>query len=184
MKTKPRKPRTAKLELFKLSDLTKGQGPMLARLLVYFNYERNEALKSFNSLQDAYDRQRFRHPIALTKLYKAFRIGSRDRKVLHYAALIFFIRTHRGNSYSKKSSGWKIRETPRVNERLLKLLGTFYSTNAEYFTQVRQVIMTPAKDNKTEVTITTKFEVEWNDTSELLTVLKLLGEHEREEVAA
>jgi hypothetical protein len=178
---KTRKSRKQRLELFRLSDLTRGQGPMLARLLVYFNRERDFARELYNSLQDPGDQQRFRHSIPLSKIYKAFRIGSRDRKVLHYAAAIFFIRTHRGNSHTKKSSGWKIRETPTVNERLLRLLATFYSTNADYFTQVRKVVMTSTKDNKTEVTITTQFEVASDQTSELLTILQLLQQHERVE---
>ena len=174
-----KKARKTRLERFSLTMLEKRHLPLLAKLLVYFNGQRRYAFVGLSSLTPS-ERAEYVHPLPLTKVYRVFKVSPRDRCLVHYAANIFFIHQFRGNSWSRKCSGWNVRKKTRVNERLLKLLTSFYRTHAEYFAQVMKVITTKTENQKIEVTVTAKFEITADQASELVTVLRIIQQRDLE----
>jgi F0F1-type ATP synthase delta subunit len=116
----------------------------------------------------------------LTKIYKLLGVASRDRCIVTFAAMTFFKRAFRGNSVSKRCSGWRLRKRASVNTSLLQLLTHLYKTHEEYFKQVTKIISTKASEQTVQVELTATFELSTDQSKELMQIMFLITEAEKE----
>ena len=137
-----------KLQLVKV---TKKQINLFSSMLVYFNGQKLRAQRRAKLVTSPQD---YIHPISLSGIYESLKITSPHKPIVKMAANVFFERAYRGNSITKQCSGWRIREHPRLNPQIRKLLPELFEANAEFIQQVSSVVM----GNDNSVTITTKFQ--------------------------
>jgi hypothetical protein len=89
--------------------------------------------------------------IPLTRIQKTVRRGSRD--LVEMVASIWFERRFRGNTITKKQSGWAVRKTPRINVRFAKFVKQITTDNAHVVNEMWRIA---AEKNEVEVVVTTK----------------------------
>lgn len=109
------------------------------RLLTYFNkvWQRKKNAKIVN------------HPI--TRLQRTVRAS--NRFLVIFAASIWFEREFRGNNFSGKLSGWSVRQHPKVNAQMARLMKELTLQNAESVQEMWQIA---SQKNTVEVVVKTK----------------------------
>lgn len=134
----------------KLVKITPKQTRMMGELLAYFNGRRLHALRKMQSNPD------WLEPIPLSKIYKAHKCNSNDKKAVKVAAAVFFRQMTRGNNITNTCSMWSVLETPHINNQVKKMVEELYEENKEHQFAVRTFLNTKEDDN-TVVEVTTKF---------------------------
>ena len=139
----------------KLVKVTKKQTALFASLLVYFNRQRMAAIRRSKVMAKP---DEYIHPISLQGIYDAMKCRSADKPIVKMAASVFFEQKFRGNSLTKKCSGWAIRKDLHVNGQLIKLLPELFEHNKAFIHNLSDVVM--GSDKSVTLTTTFKFATE------------------------
>lgn len=148
-----------KLRLTKISNK---QLPLLASLLLYFQYEREKALERLKWwTKEDHQEVRFIHNIPLTKLYHSYKVSAKCRHVVHFAAAVYFRRVTTGSQLSGFCSGWQPLEQPHINEQMKKLIPQLFQRNLAHLQSVKSIMETPQEKDENGkpiyVSVTTSF---------------------------
>lgn len=141
LRTKPQKPASGSQRTYlRQLEAFKEQQDDALRLMVYFNKVWQRTMKTPDKIVS--------HP--LSRLYNTVRPC--NRFLVLFAANIWFERAFRGNSLSRKLSGWYRRKTPRLNRQTSRLVKDLMTLNSD---AVQEMWTIASQKNTVEVVVKT-----------------------------